>query len=189
MSDFTDLSFNQLMEEHFGALKPQQSETQFYLWFDLFGKILTMSNQTQEEMKDESFINISKEQFLELQDVNLNNFIVDKETETIVDISASYGNNNSKLNKIDPTLWNKDRLVTLQFDKETRTLKVKVNTMLPNKRKLWVVPKGNYMIVLAELELHSAVEEDIHIKEYKNIDSIEIVTESDLNIFTAFKEL
>jgi hypothetical protein len=45
------------------------------------------------------------------------------------------------------------------------------------------------MIVLAELELHSAVEEDIHIKEYKNIDSIEIVTESDLNIFTAFKEL
>ena len=60
MSDFTDLSFNQLMEEHFGALKPQQPETKFYLWFDLFGKILTMSNQTQEEKKDESFINISK---------------------------------------------------------------------------------------------------------------------------------
>ena len=45
------------------------------------------------------------------------------------------------------------------------------------------------MIQLADIKLFSATEQDYHIPPYKNIAGCEIVTQSDLNIFTAYREL
>ena len=169
MSEFSDLEFNQLMQEHFGSLKRDKEEQQFFLYYDLFGKILSMSANQQEEFKDDLVTNITKEEFLKMQDVNLNNYIIDKDSDPvkIVDISSNAVRNNSILHKLDPSLWNPERLVTLLFNKETRKLKINVRSSLPSKRKMWVVPKGNYMLSLAEIDVQHKQELEYHIKEYK----------------------
>jgi hypothetical protein len=187
----SDVDLDQLMRDAFGSAKQDQEEQKFYLWYNAFGKILGFSSAMQEEFKDELYAFISKEKFIELQDVNLNNFIVDKDKDPVelVDISSDGARQNSKLHKIDPTLWNDDRLITLVFDKQTRNLRIKVKNQLPTKRRMWIVPKGNYMIPLADIELFAGIDEDYHIKEYKDITSCEVITEADLNIFVAYKEI
>lgn len=191
MSEFSDLEFNQMMQEHFGSLKRDKEEQQFFLYYDLFGKILSMSANQQEEFKDDLVTNITKEEFLKMQDVNLNNYIIDKDSDPvkIVDISSNAVRNNSILHKLDPSLWNPERLVTLLFNKETRKLKINVRSSLPSKRKMWVVPKGNYMLSLAEIDVQHKQELEYHIKEYKKINSCEILTEDDVNVFMAYKEI
>ena len=191
MSEFSDLEFNQMMQEHFGSLKRDKEEQQFFLYYDIFGKILSMSANQQEEFKDDLVTNITKEEFLKMQDVNLNNYIIDKDSDPIkiVDISSNAVRNNSMLHKLDPSLWNPERLVTLLFNKETRKLKINVRSSLPSKRKMWVVPKGNYMLSLAEINVQHKQELEYHIKEYKKINSCEILTEDDVNVFMAYKEI
>lgn len=191
MSEFSDLEFNQMMQEHFGSLKRDKEEQQFFLYYDIFGKILSMSANQQEEFKDDLVTNITKEEFLKMQDVNLNNYIIDKDSDPvkIVDISSNAVRNNSMLHKLDPSLWNPERLVTLLFNKETRKLKINVRSSLPSKRKMWVVPKGNYMLSLAEIDVQHKQELEYHIKEYKKINSCEILTEDDVNVFMAYKEI
>ena len=191
MSEFSDLEFNQMMQEHFGSLKRDKEEQQFFLYYDIFGKIISMSANQQEEFKDDLVTNITKEEFLKMQDVNLNNYIIDKDSDPvkIVDISSNAVRNNSMLHKLDPSLWNPERLVTLLFNKETRKLKINVRSSLPSKRKMWVVPKGNYMLSLAEIDVQHKQELEYHIKEYKKINSCEILTEDDVNVFMAYKEI
>ena len=191
MSEFSDLEFNQMMQEHFGSLKRDKEEQQFFLYYDIFGKILSMSANQQEEFKDDLVTNITKEEFLKMQDVNLNNYIIDKDSDPvkIVDISSNAVRNNSILHELDPSLWNPERLVTLLFNKETRKLKINVRSSLPSKRKMWVVPKGNYMLSLAEIDVQHKQELEYHIKEYKKINSCEILTEDDVNVFMAYKEI
>lgn len=182
---------NKMMQDIFGTAKQKKEDEKFYLYYNNFGKILSLSANTVEEFKDEAHTFIDREKFLELQDVNLNNYIVDtsKDPVSIVDISGDLTRKSLKLSKIDPELWNEDRMVTLQFIKDTRTLKIKIKNQLPAQRRLWVVPKGMYMIQLADIKLFSATEQDYHIPPYKNIAGCEIVTQSDLNIFTAYREL
>ncbi len=191
MSEFSDLEFNQMMQQHFGSLKKDKEEQQFFLYYDSFGKILSMSANQQEEFKDDLVTNITREEFLKMQDVNLNNYIIDTDSAPvkIVDISSNASRNNSMLHKLDPSLWNPERLVTLLFNKETRNLKINVASSLPSKRKLWVVPKGNYLLSLAEIDLQHKQELEYHIKEYKKINSCEILTEDDVNVFMAYKEI
>lgn len=182
---------NKMMHDIFGTAKQKKEDEKFYLYYNNFGKILSLSANTVEEFKDEEHTFIDREKFLELQDVNLNNYIVDtsKDPVSIVDISGDLTRKSLKLSKVDPELWNEDRMVTLQFIKDTRTLKIKIKNQLPAQRRLWVVPKGMYMIQLADIKLFSATEQDYHIPPYKNIAGCEIVTQSDLNIFTAYREL
>ena len=182
---------NKMMQDIFGTAKQKKEDEKFYLYYNNFGKILSLSANIVEEFKDEAHTFIDREKFLELQDVNLNNYIVDtsKDPVSIVDISGDLTRKSLKLSKVDPELWNEDRMVTLQFIKDTRTLKIKIKNQLPAQRRLWVVPKGMYMIQLADIKLFSATEQDYHIPPYKNIAGCEIVTQSDLNIFTAYREL
>jgi hypothetical protein len=51
------------------------------------------------------------------------------------------------------------------------------------------VPKGNYLLSLAEIDLQHKQELEYHIKEYKKINSCEILTEDDVNVFMAYKEI
>ena len=182
---------NKMMKDIFGTAKQKKEDEKFYLYYNNFGKILSLSANKIDDYKDEQYTFIDREKFLELQDVNLNNYIVDtaKQPVTIVDISGDLTRKSLKLCKVDPLLWNKDRMVTLQFVKDTRTLKIKIKNQLPAQRRLWVVPKGMYMIQLADIKLFSATEQDYHIPPYKNISGCEIITQSDLNIFTAYREL
>tara|TARA_B100000989_G_scaffold213936_1_gene162587 strand:+ start:40 stop:633 length:594 start_codon:yes stop_codon:yes gene_type:complete len=182
---------NKMMHDIFGTAKQNQEDEKFYLYYNNFGKILSMSANPIEDYKEEAHTFIDREKFLELQDVNLNNYIIDtsKDPVDIVDISGDLTRKSLKLSKVNPELWNIDRMVTLQFIKDTRTLKIKIKNQLPAQRRLWVVPKGMYMIQLADIKLFSATEQDYHIPPYKNINSCEIVTQSDLNIFTAYREL
>jgi len=182
---------NKMMQQIMGSTKPNAEEQKFYLYYNTFGKILGMSSRHIEEFKEEQHTLISPEQFEELQNKNINNYIVDSTTDpvNIVDISAEYSKKNIKVPSIDPKLWVANRLVTLQFVKDTRTLKIKVNNQLPAQRKIWVVPQGMYMRQLAEIILYASTNEDYHIPEYKNVRSCDILTESDLNTFVAYREV
>tara|TARA_B100000242_G_scaffold293602_1_gene272255 strand:- start:2139 stop:2729 length:591 start_codon:yes stop_codon:yes gene_type:complete len=182
---------NKLMAKKFGSVQPNKQEQQFYLYYDMLGKILGMSSAPIEEHKDDHQMFIDREKFLELQDSNIHNFVVDSTTDpvSIVDISADYTKKDINVPKLDPSLWIKTRIVTLQFVKDKRTLKIKVNNQLPAPRRIFVVPQGQYMRKLAEIILHSATNEDYHIPPYKNIDSCEVLTEQDLNSFVAYREV
>ena len=183
---------NKMMADIFGsANKQEEDEQKFYLYYNTFGKILSLSANPVDDFKDDLSTFIDREKFLELQEVNLNNYIIDtsKDPVHIVDISGDLTRKSLKLSKVDPELWNEDRMVTLQFIKETRTLKIKVKNQLPAQRRIWIVPQGMYMMQLADIKLYGAKEEDYHIPPYKNIKSCEVITQSDLNIFTAYREL
>ena len=182
---------NQLMAEKFGSVQIDKQEQQFYLYYDILGKITGMSSLPMEEEKDNFQMFISREKFIELQDVNLLNFVVDSTTDpiSIVDISGEWTKKDINIPKLDQSLWNKNRLVTLQFVKDKRTLKIRVANQLPAPRKIFVVPQGQYMRKLAEIILHSATDKDYHIPPYKNVHGCEILTEQDLNSFVAYREV
>lgn len=182
---------NKLMSEKFGSVQPNKEEKKFYLYYDMLGKVLGMSSLPIEEHKKEHHTFIDKEKFLELQNSNIHNFVVDSTTNpvTIVDISADNSKKNVNIPKLDSKLWIKNRLVTLQFVKDERTLKIKVANQLPAPKRIFVVPQGQYMRKLAEIVLHNATDEGYHIPPYKNIDSCEILTEQDLNSFVAYREV
>jgi len=182
---------NKLMAEKFNSVQIDKQEQQFYLYYDMLGKITGMSPAPIEEQKDNFQTFISREKFIELQDVNLNNFVIDSTNDpvSIVDISAEYTKKDINIPKLDQSLWTTNRLVTLQFVKDKRNLKIKVANQLPVARKIFVVPQGQYMRKLAEITLHTATDEDYHIPPYKNIDGCEILTEQDLNSFVAYREV
>ena len=135
---------NKLMSEKFGSVQPNKEEKQFYLYYDMLGKILGMSSLPIEEHKEEHHTFINKEKFLELQNSNIHNFVVDSTTDpvTIVDISADYTKKDINIPKLNPRLWVENRIVKLQFVKDKRTLKIKVANQLPAPGKIYVVPQG-----------------------------------------------
>ena len=182
---------NKLMLEKFGSVQLDKQERKFYLYYDILGRITGLSPRPMEGQEDNSQTFISKEKFNELQDVNLLNLVVDPTTDpvSIVDISAEWTKKDINIPKLDQSLWTENRLVTLQFVKDKRNLKIKVANQLPTARKIFVVPQGQYMRKLAEITLHTATDEDYHIPSYKNIDGCEILTEQDLNSFVAYREV
>ena len=95
---------NKLMSEKFGSVQPNKEEKQFYLYYDMLGKILGMSSLPIEEHKEEHHTFINKEKFLELQNSNIHNFVVDSTTDpvTIVDISADYTKKDINIPKLNP---------------------------------------------------------------------------------------
>ena len=68
----------------------------------MLGKILGMSPSIEEHKEEHTFIN--KEKFLELQNSNIHNFVVDPTTDpvTIVDISADYTKKDINIPKLNP---------------------------------------------------------------------------------------
>ena len=182
---------NKLMLEKFGSVQLDKQERKFYLYYDILGRITGLSPKPMEGQEDNSQTFISKEKFNELQDVNLLNLVVDSTTDpvSIVDISAEWTKKDINIPKLDQSLWTENRLVTLQFVKNKRNLKIKVANQLPVARKIFVVPQGQYMRKLAEITLHTATDEDHHIPPYKNVDGCEILTEQDLNSFVAYREV
>lgn len=77
----------------------------------------------------------------------------------------------------------------IQFVKSTRKLNVEVKSQLPAVKKVWIIPRGNYMIPLLELEIQNQGVFEYDIPTWQNSNECSCISNQDIEIFTAYREV
>ena len=84
--------------------------------------------------------------------------------------------------------WAK-RLFKFEFDSSTRKLNLQANGNLPDAKTIWVVPQGQYSIVLKEIEIKSTVDETYDIPLYLNTKNINLITRHNLDMLVSYRKI
>ena len=80
-------------------------------------------------------------------------------------------------------------MITLQFVRSTRKLFVNVKSQLPSVKKVWIIPRGNYMVPLLKLEIQSQGMFEHDIPTWQDSTECSCISDQDIEIFTAYREV
>lgn len=179
-----DIDLDKMMADIFGAQKPSE-EQKFYVTYNEMNRITGLGKY--KGNVEESHILVDRVLYDELSNNTLSNYIVDKDNNTVTDISGSQTQKNSRLSEVNR--WSNKSLVQVTFVQDTRQLYVNVRSQLPNVKKIWIVPRGIYMIPLLTLDLQT-VEESTHtVPKFGDSSSCQLLSQVDIDSFTSYREV
>ena len=179
-----------LVDQLFTTNKPKTAKaSEFRVYYNDFGEIVSLAPKELEEHKDKSFVRISKERYLELQDSSLKNFFVDtgQSPPQIINISKDAMATTNAVHLIEQ--YNPKRLFRFEFNSTTRQLSLKATGNLPDAKTIWVVPKGQYSIMLQEIEIKSSVEQTYDIEPYLETKDIDLITRQNLDMLVSYRKV
>lgn len=179
-----DVDLDKIMADIFGAQK-QSEEVKFYVKYDTLNKITEMG-QFRGNV-DGDHILIDSVLFEELNNSTLSNYIVDTQNKTVIDISGSQTQKNSRLSEV--KVWDDKSLAQITFVQSTRKLNVNIRTQLPNVKKIWIVPRGNYMIPLLTLDLQVVEQTSYDVPTFGDSTSCQLLSQVDIDSFTSYREV
>jgi hypothetical protein len=84
--------------------------------------------------------------------------------------------------------YNPKRLFRFEFNSATRQLSLKATGNLPDAKTIWVVPKGQYSIMLQEIEIKSSVEQTYDIEPYLETKDIDLITRQNLDMLVSYRK-
>jgi hypothetical protein len=178
-----------LVDQLFSMDKPVTAKvSEFRVYYNDFGEIVSLAPKEIEEYKEHSFIRVSKERYLELQDSNLKNFFVDtgQSPPQIINISKDAMATTNAVHLIEQ--YNPKRLFRFEFDSVNRKLHLQANGNLPDSKTIWVVPKGQYSIMLKQIEIKSTTEETFDIDDYLDTKDINLITRQNLDMLVSYRK-
>ena len=179
-----------LVDQLFSMEKPKTATvSEFRVYYNDFGEIVSLAPREMEEYKDHLFIRVSKERYLELQESTIKNFFVDtgQSPPQIINISKEAMATTNAVHLIQQ--YNAKRLFKFEFDSSTRKLNLQANGNLPDAKTIWVVPQGQYSIVLKEIEIKSTVNETYDIPSYLNTTNINLITRHNLDMLVSYRKI
>ena len=179
-----------LVDQLFSMDKPKTATvSEFRVYYNDFGEIVSLAPKEMEDYKEHSFIRVSKERYIELQESTIKNFIVDtgQTPPQIINISKDAMATTNAVHLIEQ--YNEKRLFKFEFDSSTRQLSLKANGNLPDAKTIWVVPQGQYSIVLKEVEIKSSVEETYDIPDYLDTKNINLITRQNLDMLVSYRKI
>ena len=59
---------------------------------------------------------------------------------------------------------------------------------MPDAKTIWVVPKGQYSIMLQEIEIKSSVEQTYDIEPYLETKDIDLITRQNLDMLVSYRK-
>ena len=186
-NDFASGGADWLFQSRFKAQKP--AEKIFYLIYDNLNRIVSMSTKLNVEDSEHKVTTITREVFDKLNTHNLLNYIVDENVNPPAPINIAGEQSYRSLEIPEVIHWADNRLVLIQFVKSTRKLNVEVKSQLPAVKKVWIIPRGNYMIPLLELEIQNQGVFEYDIPTWQNSNECSCISNQDIEIFTAYREV
>ena len=179
-----------LVDQLFSMEKPKTAPvSEFRVYYNDFGEIVSLAPKELEEYKEHSFIRVSRERYLELQESAIKNFFVDtgQSPPQIINISKEAMATTNAVHLIEQ--YNDKRLFKFEFDSSTRKLSLQANGNLPDAKTIWVVPQGQYSAVLKELEIKSSLNETYDIPSYLNTKNINLITRHNLDMLVSYRKI
>ena len=179
-----------LVDQLFSMEKPKTAPvSEFRVYYNDFGEIVSLAPKELEEYKEHSFIRVSRERYLELQESTIKNFFADtgQSPPQIINISKEAMATTNAVHLIEQ--YNDKRLFKFEFDSSTRKLSLQANGNLPDAKTIWVVPQGQYSVVLKELEIKSSLNETYDIPSYLNTKNINLITRHNLDMLVSYRKI
>ena len=179
-----------LVDQLFSMEKPKTAPvSEFRVYYNDFGEIVSLAPKELEEYKEHSFIRVNRERYLELQESTIKNFFVDtgQSPPQIINISKEAMATTNAVHLIEQ--YNDKRLFKFEFDSSTRKLSLQANGNLPDAKTIWVVPQGQYSVVLKELEIKSSLNETYDIPSYLNTKNINLITRHNLDMLVSYRKI
>jgi hypothetical protein len=161
--------------------------SQHRVYYNIFGQILALSPKEIADYKEESFIRVSRDRYVELADTNLKSWMVDtsQEPPQLINISTDAMSSTNRVHITNE--YNPKRLFKFDYNLKTRKLKLVSNGNLPDKKTIWVTPKGQYSIMLERIYLHSLGEFEYDIKPYLDTKEISLVSRYNLDMLVSYR--
>jgi len=180
-----EVNLDKLMSDIFGVQQPDVKEEKFYISYDTVNLITGFGKF--KGKADGNYILVDRLVFDELTENPTNNYIVDPDNSTIIDISGSQVQKNSRLSEVKE--WSDNSIAQLTFIKNTRQIFIKIRSQLPQTKTVWIVPRGNYMIPLLTLDLQEIQEEYYNVPKFSDSNSCQILSQVDIDSFTSYREV
>ena len=168
-------------------VKQTTKASQHRIYYNDFGQIVVLSPSELEEYKDTAYIRISKDRYVELSESNLKNWMIDtgQSPPQVINISADAMALTNSIHVI--TEYNPKRLFKFEYNPDTRKLKLESKGNLPDKKTLWVTPKGQYSVMLKRIPLKSTGEYEYDIDSHLNHKEISLISRYNLDMLVSYR--
>ena len=103
----------------------------------------------------------------------------------IINISADAMASTNRVHVI--TEYNPKRLFKFEYNSDTRKLKLESKGNLPDKKTLWVTPKGQYSIMLKRVTLQSTGEYEYDIDSHIGNKDISLISRYNLDMLVSYR--
>ena len=168
-------------------VKQTTKASQHRVYYNDFGQIIALSPNEDEEYKDYHYIRISRDRYVELSDSSLKNWMIDtgQSPPQIINISADAMASTNRVHVI--TEYSPKRLFKFEYNPDTRKLKLESKGSLPDKKTLWVTPKGQYSIMLQRITIGTTGEYEYNIDPFLNNTDISLISRYNLNMLVSYR--
>ena len=167
--------------------KQTTKASQHRIYYNDFGQIIALSPNEEKEYKDNHYIRVSRDRFIELSESSLKNWMIDtgQSPPQIINISADAMALTNRVHVI--TEYNPKRLFKFEYNSDTRKLKLESKGNLPDKKTLWITPKGQYSIMLKRVTLQSTGEYEYDIDSYLGNKDISLISRYNLDMLVSYR--
>ena len=176
-----------LVDQLFNVDVKQTTASQHRIYYNDFGQIVALAPKETEEYKDEHYIRVSRDRYIELSETNLKNWMIDtgQLPPQLINISADAMASVNRVHVI--TEYNPKRLFKFEYNPDTRKLKQISKGNLPDKKTLWVTPKGQYSVMLKRIPLKSTGEYEYDIDSHLNHKEISLISRYNLDMLVSYR--
>ena len=166
---------------------PTTNASQHRVYYNDFGQILLLSPRESEDMKDEMFIRVSKERYIALSEGSLKAWMVDtsQSPPQLINISKDAMSSSNRVHLIRE--YNPKRLFNFEFNMDTRKLTLESKGSLPDKKTIWVTPKGQYSKMLKRIDFQATGKHEFDIPEYINTKQISLISRNNLEMLVSYR--
>ena len=170
-------------------VKQTTQASQHRIYYNDFGQIIALAPNEMEEHKDELYIRVSRDRYIELSEISLKNWMIDasQSPPQIINISADAMASTNRIHVI--TEYSPKRLFKFEYNPDTRKLKLESKGSLPDKKTLWVTPKGQYSVMLKRIPLKSTGEYEYDIDSHLNHKEISLISRYNLDMLVSYRTI
>lgn len=168
-------------------VKQTTKASQHRIYYNDFGQIIALSPNENEEYKDNHYIRISRDRFVELSDTSIKNWMVDtgQSPPQIINISADAMASTNRVHLINE--YNPKRLFKFEYNPDTRKLTLESNGNLPDRKTLWVTPKGQYSVMLTRIHIQASGKYEYDIDSYLGNKDISLISRYNLDMLVSYR--
>ena len=168
-------------------VKQTTQASQHRIYYNDFGQIIALAPNEMEEHKDELYIRVSRDRYIELSEISLKNWMIDasQSPPQIINISADAMASTNRIHVI--TEYSPKRLFKFEYNPGTRKLKLESKGNLPDQKTVWITPKGQYSVMLKRVPLKATGEYEYDIDSYLGESNISIVSKYNLDMLVSYR--
>ena len=163
--------------------------SQHRVYYNEFGQIVALCPKELDEYKEHSYLRVSKERYIELSDSNMKQWMIDtsQSPPQLINISTDAMASTNRVHVIDD--YKPKRLFEFEYNVDTRKLTLESKGSLPDKKTVWVTPKGQYSKMLNRINFQSTGKLEFDVPEYFDTKEISLISRYNLDMLVSYRTI